>query len=583
MVGLGALAGAGASLKVTFMDATKAIVDTVDRFRQRRTAPLVLELDLTEGLTAGPPADPLNAILTMRKPRMADVLSGLKRARQDSRVKALIVKIGGNPLGLAMVQELRQAVTHFRSSGKLTVAYGETFGEFGQGTIPYYLASAFERVYLQPSGDVGLTGIALEQRFLKGALEKLDVAYEVGQRHEYKTAANTFTQDHMTDAHRESYGRLAESILEHVVAGIAEGRRLDPGKVRELVDRGPFIGAEAVDAGLVDRLAYRDEVYDEVKKAAGDQAHLQFVSRYARGASMRKLPNPTADSVALIHGHGMIKLGRSGRSPLGGGGSMGSDTISAAIRAARRDPHVKAVVFRVDSPGGSYVASDTVWREVVLTRKVKPVIVSMGDVAASGGYFVAMAADVIIAQPGTLTGSIGVLGGKAVLGGLMERVGVTTDMITEGANAAMFSSARSFSTEEWDRVNAWLDRIYDDFVGKVAEGRHLTRERAHELARGRVWTGADARERGLVDELGGLEDALGLARKRAGLADDAPVRTYPRLNPLERLRGPESSEDKAAALARVRLEAWGPFARIAGELGLPSYGPLLLPGEIVIR
>ncbi|MEV4171011.1 signal peptide peptidase SppA [Nonomuraea sp. NPDC049709] len=565
------------------MDAGKAIFETVDKLRQRRTAPLVLELDLTEGLTEGPPADPLAAILSMRKTRLADVLSGLRRARQDPRVKALVVKIGGNPLGLAMAQELRQAVIQFRASGKLTVAFGETFGEFGGGTVPYYLATAFERLYLQPSGDVGLTGVALEQRFVKGALGKLGVGYEVGQRHEYKTAANTFTQDHMTDPHRESMARIVESVTESLVAGIADGRRLDPGKVRELIDRGPFTATEAEEAGLVDGLAYRDEVYDEVKRAAGEEAHLLYVSRYARSAAVRKLPQPMADGVALVHGIGMIRTGRSGRSPLGGSGAMGSDTISAALRAARRDDHVKAVVFRVDSPGGSYVASDTVWREVTLTRKVKPVIVSMGDLAASGGYFISMAADVIVAQPGTLTGSIGVYGGKPVLSEMLEKIGVNSEMVSEGANAGMFSTSRGFSPEQWDRVNAWLDRIYDDFVGKVAKSHDLTRERAHELARGRVWTGADAHAGGLVDELGGLEDALALARKRAGLADDAPVRTYPRLNPLERLRGPESSEDKSAALARIRLDAWGPLARLSAELGLPAAGPLILPEWYVIR
>ncbi|QFY12472.1 signal peptide peptidase SppA [Nonomuraea phyllanthi] len=565
------------------MDAGKAIFETVDKLRQRRTAPLVLELDLTEGLAEGPPTDPLAALLTMRKTRLSDALSGLKRARQDPRVKALVVKIGANPLGLAMVQELRQAVIHFRSSGKLTVAFAETFGEFGGGTVPYYLATAFERVYLQPSGDVGLTGVALEQRFLKGTLAKLGVGYEAGQRHEYKTAVNTFTQDHMTDPHRESVSRIVESVTDTLVAGIADGRRLDPGKVRELIDRGPFTAEEAREAGLVDGLAYRDEVYDEVKKAGGDEAHLLYVSRYARGAAVKKLPQPMADGIALIHGSGMIRTGRSGRSPLGGGGAMGSDTISAAFRAARRDEHVKAVVFRVDSPGGSYVASDTVWREVTLTRKVKPVIVSMGDVAASGGYFVSMAADVIMAQPGTLTGSIGVYGGKPVVSEMLEKIGISSEMVAEGANAGMFSTSRGFSPEQWERVNAWLDRIYDDFVGKVAASRDLTRERAHELARGRVWTGADAHARGLVDELGGLEDALAVARRRTHLADDAPVRTYPRLNPLERLRGPDSSEDKSAALARIRLDAWGPLARLSAELGLPAAGPLLLPVWYTIR
>ncbi|PZG14949.1 signal peptide peptidase SppA, partial [Nonomuraea aridisoli] len=557
------------------MDAGKAIFETVDKLRQRRTGPLVLELDLTEGLTEGPPTDPLAAVLSMRKPRLADVLSGLRRARQDSRVKALIVKIGANPLGLATVHELRQAVIRFRASGKLTVAFAESFGEFGGGTVPYYLATAFERVCLQPSGDVGLTGVAMEQHFLKGALTKLGVGYEVGQRHEYKTAANTFTQDRMTEPHRESMSRIIESVTETFAAGIADGRRLDPGKVRELIDRGPFTADEAREAGLVDELAYRDEVYDEVKRAAGPEAQLLYVARYAKAAAVRKLSHPMADSIALVHGTGVIRTGRSGRSPVGGSGAMGSDTISAALRAARRDDHVKAVVFRVDSPGGSYVASDTVWREVTLTRKVKPLIVSMGDVAASGGYFVSMGADVIVAQPGTLTGSIGVYGGKPVLSEMLEKIGINSEMVSEGANAGMFSPSRGFSPEQWARVNAWLDRIYDDFVGKVAQSRDLTRERAHELARGRVWTGADAHAGGLVDELGGLEDALALARKRARLSDDAPVRVYPRMNPLERLRGPDSSEDKSAALARLRLDAWGPFARLSAELGLPAVGPLI--------
>ncbi|MDF5756398.1 signal peptide peptidase SppA [Spongiactinospora sp. TRM90649] len=565
------------------MDATKAIVETVDRLRQRRTAPLVLELDLTEGVSEGPPADPLSAVLSMRKARLTDLLSGLKRARGDSRVKALIIKVGGQPLGLGMVQELRAAITQFRSSGKLTVAFAETFGEFGAGTVPYYLATAAERVYLQPSGDLGLTGVSMEQRFLRDALGKAGVEYQLGQRHEYKTAANMFTQDRMTEPHRESVARIAGSVTEQIVSAIATSRNLHVAKIRELIDRGPFIGAEAVEAGLVDRLAYRDEVYDEVRAAAGEGAHLQFVSRYARAALARKLPRPGEPVIALIHGIGPIRLGRSGRSPLGGGGSMGSDTICAALRSARRDDHVKAVVFRVDSPGGSYVASDAVWREVVLTRRAgKPVVISMGDLAASGGYFVSMAADLIVAQPGTLTGSIGVLGGKPVVGGLLERLGVATESVTEGANAGMFSPSTSFSEQQWERVNAWLDRIYDDFVTKVAEGRRLDRDRAHDLAKGRVWTGADAHGSGLVDELGGLEDALALARKKAGLPDTATVRTFPKMNPLERLRPPESSEDRSAALARVRLEAWGPLSGLAAKLGLPAQGPLQLPGSWTI-
>ncbi|TKK88609.1 signal peptide peptidase SppA [Herbidospora galbida] len=562
------------------MDATKTIIEAVGKMRQRRTSPLMLELDLTEGLTDAPPADPVSALLSMRRARLSDVIGGLRRARRDPRVKGLIVKIGGHPLGLAMVQEIRNAVVHFRAAGKLTVAWADSYGEVANGTVPYYLASAFEKVYLQPSGDVGLTGVAIEQRFLKGALGKLDIDYQVGQRHQYKTAANMFTQDHMTEAHKEMTGRLAESLTEQLVAGIAEGRGLEPKRVRELIDQGPFYGQEAVAAGLVDGLKYRDEVYaDHVP----EEALLLYVARYAKTA-LPKMPHPGEQVVALVHGHGAIRLGRSGRSPLGGGSAMGSDTISAAIRAARRDDKVRAIVFRVDSPGGSYTASDSIWREVILAKRAgKPVIVSMGDVAASGGYFVSMAADVIYAQPGTLTGSIGVFGGKAVLGGLLDRLGIATEIVAEGANAGMFSSTRPFSDSQWARINTWLDRVYDDFVGKVAEGRGMDREKAESLARGRVWTGADARDNGLVDELGGVEDALAEARKRAGLAADAPVRSYPKINPLERLIPAESSEDKTAAMARVRLEAWGPLAAFAAELGLPAAGPLVLPGQWVIR
>lgn len=345
------------------MDATKAITEAIDRFRKARTAPLILELDLTEGVVDGPPTDPLSAVMSMRRPRLTDILSGLKRARGDERVRALIVKIGGHPIEFGTVQELRAAIQAFRRSGGRTVAFAETFGEFGAGTVPYYLATACETICLQPSGDVGLTGVALQQHFFKDALGKAGVAYQVAQRHEYKTAANTFTQDHMTEAHREMVTRIAESVTEQIVAGIAEARGLAPARVRELVDEGPFIGAEAVRAGLVDRLAYRDEVYADLKAGVrsqtGQEPHLQYVTRYHRHLLGRKMPRPGEQVVALIHGHGAIRLGRSGRSPFGGG-AMGSDTICAALRAARRDEKVKAVVFRVDSPGGSYVASDAI-------------------------------------------------------------------------------------------------------------------------------------------------------------------------------------------------------------------------------
>ncbi|MEO3825035.1 signal peptide peptidase SppA [Actinomadura sp. B10D3] len=561
------------------------VVNAIKQARDRRTAPLILELDLTEGIVETAPSDPISAILSMRRTSLRDVLDGLRRARSDDRVRALVVKVTGS-IGLALAQELREAVQALRDAGKFTVAWAETFGETGRGTVPYYLATGFDKVYLQPTGEVGLTGVALEEPFFAGALEKAGVRPRFAQRYEYKTMANTFMEKTYTPEHEESSQRLVTSLGEQITAGIAAARGLPEDKVRELTDRGPLLAAEALEENLVDRLGYRDEVYGDLRDEFGEEAQLRFVSRYNRAHGLAsRLPQPgKQDVVAYINGQGPIRLGRSGRGgPLPNSGpAMGSDTIGAAFRAAVKDDRVKAIVFRVNSPGGSAVASDAIWREVVLARRAgKPVVVSMGNVAASGGYYVAMAADTIVAQPGTITGSIGVVVGKAVVNDLLERVGIGLGSVADGDHARMFSATKDFSDSEWERVNASLDRIYDDFTAKVAEGRTLSRERVHELARGRVWTGADAKDRGLVDELGGVDLALEIARKKAGLATDAPVRVYPHTSPLERLRPPESSEDRAAASAR--FDAWGSLSGLAARLGLPSAGPLTLPGTWEIR
>ncbi|HEU5160539.1 MAG TPA: signal peptide peptidase SppA [Streptosporangiaceae bacterium] len=563
------------------------VVELFNEAREQRTAPLILELDLSDGVVEGLPADPLAAFLARRKTHLRDVLDGIRRGAADPRVHALVVRVSGG-VGLAITQDLRDAVRAFRDAGKLTVAWTESFGETGRGTVPYYLATAFERVNLQPTGYLGVTGVALEEPFFRGALDKLGVTPRFGKRHEYKTAANSFVERKYTPEHEEMSKRLVTSIGAQIVAGVAAGRGLTEKRVRELVDSGPLLAAEALEAGLVDRLCYRDEVYAdvraEVRAAAGHEPMLRYVGRYNRSHSLaRRLPRPRQDVVALIHGQGPIRLGRSGRAPMPGqGGAMGSDSIGAAFRAAVKDDRVKAIVFRVNSPGGSAVASDAIWREVVLARKAgKPVVVSMGNVAASGGYYVAMAADTIVAQPGTLTGSIGVVVGKPIVSELLTHLGIGMGSVEDGAHARMYSTTRDFSESEWERVNASLDQIYDDFTAKVAEGRGLTRERVDALARGRVWTGADAHAQGLVDELGGLDRALEIARKKAGLATDAPVRPYPHMTPLERLKPPESSEDRTAA--RARIDAWGPLTGAATRLGLPLGGPLLLPGDWEIR
>jgi len=572
------------------------------RMRQRRTGPFILELDLTDGIAEGPPSDPVSALLTMRRTRLQDLLDGLRRAADDDRVRILVVKVGGSRIGLAKIQELRAAIGEFRRSGKLAVAWAESFGDFIRGNLPYYLATGFDRIYLQPSGTLGLTGVAVEQVFLHDALQKLGVDFQSAKRYEYKSAADQFTESGFTGPAREATARLAESVTEQLAAALAAGRGMSVEHATALLARGPFLASQALAEGLVDGLMYRDEVYDLVRKEAGQEATLLYLQRYQRTQSLNDLARRVGSTVqskapghhdrfvATIYAHGAIRHGRSGRGAPGSGGGMGSDTVAAALRAAAADDGARAVVLRVNSPGGSYTASDVIWREVVRLRAAgKPVVVSMGDVAASGGYFIAAPADVIVAQPGTITGSIGVIMGKPVLQQLFDRAGVATDTITDGAGsdiATMFSSSRPFSDAEWSRINEWLDAVYTDFTEKVASGRRLPVERVHELARGRVWTGADAIANGLADEAGGLREAVAIARKRAGLPDDAPVRVYPRLGPLDQLRPAESSEARPAArgqlgggaLAALFADGWGPAWRFAAAAGLPPHGPLTLPG-----
>ena len=566
---------------------TSTLTDRITTLRQRRTAPLILELDLSDGIAEEPPTDPLSALAAMRRPRLADVLDGLRRARTDDRVRALVAKVGGQRMGLAQVQELRAAISAFAGTGKLAVAWAETFGDFSPGNVPYYLATAFDRIYLQPSGDLGLTGISVQNWFYRGALDKLGIEFQVGKREEYKSAAERFTEQGYSGPAREALQRMAASIVEQITEAIAQRLEISAAAARTLIDSGPFMASEALDARLVDALGYRDEVYAAVRSEACPDAQLLFLSRYQRARVLaertRTLPRPGADAVALIYASGPIRRGRSARGPLLRG-PMGSDTLSAALRSATADHRVKAIVLRVNSPGGSYVASDTIWRETVRAREAgKTVVVSMGEVAASGGYFIAMAADAIIAQPGTITGSIGVLSGKPVLGQALQRAGVTSDAVTEGAHADMFTASRPFREDEWDKINSWLDRIYADFTSKVAAGRGLTEEQVHEVARGRVWTGADATGIGLVDSLGGLDAALDVAKRKAALPDSVPVRIYPRSHPLDRVRPPSSSEERPAARSRLFAEAWGPVWQLAADAGLPSYGPLLLPGRWVIQ
>ncbi len=551
----------------------------------------ILELDLTRTYPEYVPEDPIARAFGFDRLLLREVVETMERAAADERVVALVARVGSAPVGLATLQELRSAVRAFADAGKETVAWSDTFGEWGPGNGAYFLASGFDRVYLQPSGDVGLIGLLYETSFLRGTFDKLGLEPRMAQRHEYKNSMNTLTETRHTAAHEEALAAVAASQFTQIVGGIAEGRELAAERVRELAESGPFFGGEAEEAGLVDGLFYWDEVLAGLEERHGEDAALEPFADYAkrRQGAGRGAWGAGRRQVALIYGVGGVERGESGYDPLTGGVHMGADTVAAAFRDAVEDEAVEAILFRVSSPGGSYVASDTIWRETVRAREAgKPVVVSMADVAGSGGYFIAMAADSIVAQPGTITGSIGVYGGKVLSREFWEKLGVTWDDVATGGRAAIWSSHHDFTPEGWSRLQASLDRVYEDFTAKVASGRGLSRREVRAAARGRIWTGEEAARLGLVDELGGFPEALSRIRELIGAAEgeSLQLKPFPRpRSPLELLferrswigsggpaEGARRALAEAAALGR-RLGLLEPTAAEAGPLAMPPTGP----------
>ena len=531
---------------------------------------LLLELDLSALPATTDADDPLARLRARGRHQLRPTLRALHEAAADRKVAGLIAKVGG-PLPWAAMQELRLGVRAFAASGKPSLAWAESFGEGSGDTAAYVLASGFDEIWLQPGGGLGLLGVAVEATFVRGALDRLGIEPQLEQRYEFKNAADRVLRTGFTEAHRAALDRLAESVFTEAITAIADGRGIDAGRVRELADTGPRTAAEARRVGLVDTLGYRDQAYAAMRSRVGTDAQLLFADRW-RPRRAPHLPARRKNHVALVELRGAIVSGRTRRGPTGR--LVGSDSVGAALRAASSDEHARAVVLHVDSPGGSAVASDAIWREVCRVREAgKPVIVSMGEVAASGGYYIACPADVIVALPSTLTGSIGVFGGKMVVRQLLDRLGLTTGTVAYGARSLMFSARRGFSDDERERLAATIDAVYTDFVAKVAQGRGRSVAEIEEIARGRVWTGSDALGIGLVDELGGLRDAVGIARLRAGLAADAPLRHAIQRGPRIRLRRPKNSDDPRASLA-ASLPG---LSDIAAALGLPAAAALRIP------
>jgi protease IV len=448
-------------------------------------------------------------------PTVRSVVESLRKAKVDRRVTSVIIRPTGTASLWGKVQEVRDAIVDFKSSKKPIIAYLEYGGE-----QEFYLASACDKVFLMPTASLDLTGIASYELFLRGTLDKIGAYPDALHIGEYKTASNQLTERTFTPAHREMAESLNRDLYEQLLKGIASGRQKPEAEVRRLVDHGPFLPEDAVRAGLVDDVAYEDELDDKVSLGAGTATFLEH-SDY-RTVPATTLGLSRGPRIAVLYAVGVITSGESSYdSPQGE--VLGSDTIIRYLRKARADESIRAIVLRVDSPGGSAIASDVIWREVELTRAVKPVIASMSDVAASGGYYIAMPAHKIVAEPATLTGSIGVVMVKFVVDGTLKKLGMNMEAVSQGRYANLYSPIRPFSPEERAKIQEQMQATYDAFVEKAAAGRHTTPEKIDAVAQGRVWTGQQAKEIGLVDELGGLDRALALAKEQARIARDSEV------------------------------------------------------------
>ncbi|MEI6558460.1 MAG: signal peptide peptidase SppA [Rhodospirillaceae bacterium] len=537
---------------------------------------VVLNIDLDQKLAEQGSDDPVAGTLLGGSLSLRDVVNALDRGGRDRRVKGALIRFGGDGLGMAQAQELRAAISRFRAAGKFTTAFAESFGEFGPANKSYYLASVCEEVWLQPVGMLGLTGFAAEMPFARKVLEQLRVVPEILHREEYKSAMETFTERTISAPHKEMLESLLDDLTDQLVLGVATTRKLDPVAVRRLIDRGPLLDREAREAGLIDRLGYYDEATDEALDkagAGGSDPGLVAPEDYLEAAGE---PNDTGPTVALIYAVGAIQRGESGGTPLLGGDGVGSEAVVQAFQQAVEDDDVKAILFRIDSPGGSAVASESIRRAVVQAQAAgKPVIVSMSDTAASGGYWIAMNANRIIAEPATLTGSIGVIIGKVATAGFWDQIGITWEGVKRGQNAGIWSSISPYSTGERARVDTVLDEIYATFTRNVAEARHLAPDKVREIARGRVWTGHQALALGLVDELGDLDTALKRSREAIGLAADAPVSldVYPR--PKSQLERIVEVLTLSGSRLGATIQALAPLARAVrgGEaLRMPEVG-----------
>jgi protease-4 len=500
-------------------------------------AKAVLELDLRQQISDQGPQSPL-AGFTRGGASAMSIIEGLRRAENDDRVKGVLIRLPESGMEPGMADELRLAIKHFRTSGKPVIAHSQGLYPSGVITSTYMLAASADEVWMQPGASFQVTGLANEDIFLKRFFDKYGVKADYEQRYEYKNAVNGYLYDDYTPAHRQAELSWLGSVYETGVNTAAADRKTDAAAFRRNIEAGPYLAEEALRLKLIDKVGQEQEAEADLLKRAGDGAQMVDFDDFARGRQPRE--RGTGPAIAVIEAEGDIVTGKdAGGNPFTGGSTIYSDDISDAFYAAIKNKDVKAIVFRVNSPGGSDTASEQILAAVRAAKAAKkPVVVSMGTYAASGGYWVSSEASAIVAEPSTLTGSIGVFGGKFAIGPALARFGVDVRQIGVGnPNAAAYGMGQEFTPEQHAVISRWMDTIYENFVARVATGRKLAPDRVRQIARGHVWTGVQAKQLGLVDELGGFYDAVDKAKALASITGEARLkRMTPNASPFEALQ-----------------------------------------------
>ncbi len=510
------------------------------RFGQIQTEPrvlkdnTVLELTLTGPLLETSTESDLPSLFK-RSYSLHSVISTLDQAAENPKIKGLLIRLDfAAGIGFAHLQELRTALLRFKEAGKFIYGHASALGELSSALSTYYLATACTEIWLQPYAPVNLSGMSIEMPFAKKLLEDYEVNPQFARREEYKTLMDSLTQKEMTEANRTSLQGLLDSFFTQVSQGITKTRKISKTSLLELMNTKPTLFAEeAFEEKLIDRVAYFDELKDHIKDRLEREPDYLELEYYMHPKEKQIHP----DTIAVIYGVGTIMTTTEGNNPFFDQAVMGSEEIRNSFKRALEDESVKAIVFRINSGGGSQTASETIWREVQLAQKRGvPVIASFSNYAASGGYWIASHCNKIVANPGTITGSIGVIAGKVASENAFKKFGVNWDGVKIGRHADMWSQVKPFDPEAWEIMDAWVGKVYDTFLKKVSEGRKLPLEKVRDIAKGRIWSGEEAYRLGLVDDLGDLNKAIEIAKLEAGLKGDTPVNvlTYPRVEPMIR-------------------------------------------------